>query len=120
MPSFSVIYKDDHQSIELKQTLINALVKTQWFLDDQNPDVVISVGGDGTFLRAIHHFIDKTEKVVFVGIHTGTLGFLTNYAEDEIEQMIIDLNTQTYKIHPLPLLDIEVIDLDNTQHYYAV
>jgi NAD+ kinase len=120
MPRFSVINKDDQQSIEVKQALINALIKTQWLLDEQNPDVVISVGGDGTFLRAIHHFIDQIERVVFVGIHTGTLGFLTNYAEDEIKQMIDDLNTQTYKIHPLPLLDIEVIDLDNTQHYYAV
>jgi NAD+ kinase len=120
MPRFSIINKEDPASIEVKQTLIKALIKTQWFLDDQNPDVVISVGGDGTFLRAIHHYIDQIDKLVFVGIHTGTLGFLTNYAEDEIAQMISDLNTQAYKIHPLPLLDIEVIDLDNTQHYYAV
>lgn len=120
MPRFSVIYKDDQASMNVKETLTKALLNIGWVIDEDNPKVVISVGGDGTFLRAIHHYIDRMDQLVFVGIHTGTLGFLANYAEDEIDQMIEDLSTQAYKIHPLPLLDIEVRDLDGAQHYYAV
>lgn len=44
--------------------------------DDNNPDIVCVIGGDGTFLSAIHKYIHRLDKTIFTGIHTGTLGFL--------------------------------------------
>ena len=52
-------------------------------LDNNNPEVVISIGGDGTFLRAIHHFSQIDENILYVGINYGTLGFYSQYQKDE-------------------------------------
>jgi NAD+ kinase len=41
----------------------------------QRPDLVVSVGGDGTFLRAAH--VAATADVPVLGVKVGRLGFLT-------------------------------------------
>lgn len=45
-------------------------------------------------LRAIHTFIDRLDTVSFVGVHTGTLGFYTDYEASEVNQLIEDLITK--------------------------
>ena len=39
-----------------------------------DPDLVISVGGDGTIALSVHQYMEQ--KVSFVGVHYGNLGFL--------------------------------------------
>ncbi len=46
------------------------------------PDLVIVLGGDGTFLRAADCF--AAQGVPMVGVNTGTLGFLTRIAADKM------------------------------------
>lgn len=43
--------------------------------DQQHPDLVISVGGDGTLISAFHKYKQQLDKVCFAGIHTGHLAF---------------------------------------------
>lgn len=63
---------------------------------------IITKGGDGTIIRAIHMHKDKNKP--FFGIASGTVNFLMN-CEDEI--------LQTAVTKKLQLLDIEVEYLDN-------
>lgn len=45
-------------------------------------DLIIAIGGDGTFLHAVNETdFDKTK--VYTGIHTGTLGFLQTISPEE-------------------------------------
>ena len=44
-------------------------------IDDENPDIVIAIGGDGTLMSAFHKYFDQIDHIGFVGIHTGHLGF---------------------------------------------
>lgn len=46
-------------------------------IDDENPDIVIAIGGDGTLMSAFHKYFDQIDHIGFVGIHTGQLGFYT-------------------------------------------
>ena len=48
------------------------------------PDLVVSVGGDGTFLGSARMFIDS-ESPIF-GINRGRLGFMTEFNPDEYEK----------------------------------
>ena len=66
--------------------------------DGANPDIVITVGGDGTFLRAVHHYIDNVCNIVFFGIKTGHLGFYSNYTKENINELFDKINNHTYEI----------------------
>ncbi len=55
-------------------------------LPDSEAQAVISVGGDGTFLRTAR-WIGK-EQIPVLGINTGHLGFLANYTPGEAAELV--------------------------------
>jgi NAD+ kinase len=75
-------------------------------LDDEHPDIVITVGGDGTLLTAFHHFRDQLATIRFVGIHTGHLGFYTDWRDYEVDELIDSLAHDNGQSVSYPLLDI--------------
>jgi NAD+ kinase len=68
------------------------------------PDIVVSVGGDGTFLETMIKVIDLDIPVA--GINTGRLGFLANISEDEISNSLDLLYNGDYEIIERSLLEI--------------
>lgn len=55
-------------------------------LNNSNCDLLISIGGDGTLLRAAHKL--PNFDVRLLGINLGTLGFLTDISPGEIEKRL--------------------------------
>ncbi|KRK98316.1 inorganic polyphosphate ATP-NAD kinase [Secundilactobacillus odoratitofui DSM 19909 = JCM 15043] len=84
-------------------------------LDDDRPDIVITVGGDGTLLSAFHHYESQLDSVRFVGIHTGHLGFYTDWRDYEVDQLVDSLVHDNGQSVSYPLLDIQ-IDYTNGVH----
>jgi len=74
---------------------------------DETYDVFISIGGDGTILRAITFVKDL--GIPIVGINTGRLGFLATIQNNAIETAIDDILNNNYKISERSLLSIESI-----------
>ncbi len=68
------------------------------------PDLVISVGGDGTFLETMLKVRDLGIPVA--GINTGRLGFLANISEDEIIMSLEMLYKGEFEILSRSLLEI--------------
>jgi NAD+ kinase len=68
------------------------------------PDLVVSVGGDGTFLETMIRVKDLDIPVA--GINTGRLGFLANISEDEISNSLDLLCNGDYEIIERSLLEI--------------
>jgi len=60
-------------------------------------DLVIAIGGDGTFLRTSRLFIDQ-KKPIF-GINRGTLGFLTEFSPEESIKHLKEIIKGNYKIN---------------------
>ena len=72
---YTILSKGDSKSNALKHKMINHMKDFHMVEDAVNPEIVISVGGDGTLLQA---FINTTcFQVAFVGVHTGHLGFMS-------------------------------------------
>ena len=67
--------------------------------DEINPDIVITVGGDGTIIRAVNKYINLVDKVIFFGVKTGHLGFYTNFTKDSINELIEKINTNKFNSH---------------------
>ncbi|HSI67746.1 MAG TPA: NAD kinase [Planococcus sp. (in: firmicutes)] len=76
--------------------------------DEDYPDVVLSIGGDGTFLHAFHKYRDQLDSVAFVGIHTGHLGFYADWKPVEIEKLVLSIAKQDYEVIEYPLLEVNI------------
>ncbi len=72
---------------------------------DNSYDLLISIGGDGTILRAITFVRDL--GIPIVGINTGRLGFLATIQTNQIESAITSILEKRYKISERALLSIE-------------
>lgn len=68
-------------------------------------DFFISIGGDGTMLRAAT-FV-KSKNIPIVGINAGRLGFLANVQQDAIEKLLPNLFENNYKLCQRTLLSLE-------------
>ena len=66
-------------------------------------DAIISVGGDGTFLRAAKYSFRNQTPVL--GINAGHLGFLTEVDPENIKQAMNDLLKGSYSIEKRMLLE---------------
>ncbi len=70
---------------------------------NNNVQIVISMGGDGTFLKCVH-LCYKT-NVPILGINFGKLGFLAQTNPDDIDTLIRNISTKNYTIKTRSLLD---------------
>ncbi|NOY46715.1 MAG: NAD kinase [Chlorobi bacterium] len=71
---------------------------------DTSFDLLISIGGDGTILRAITFVRDLS--IPIVGINTGRLGFLATIKKNDIEKAIDNIIKGNYRISERSLLTI--------------
>lgn len=77
-------------------------------IDEDHPEIVLSVGGDGTLLSAFHHYRAQLATIRFVGLHTGHLGFYTDWRDFEIDQLVASLQRDNGESVSYPLLDIDI------------
>ncbi|MGO5386908.1 NAD kinase [Catenibacterium mitsuokai] len=104
MKRYAIVSKKDDVSRHLA-ALIKEELK-ELIYDEEHPEIVISVGGDGTMIYSIHRYEHVLNDVSFVGIHTGTLGFFTDYLKDEYKQLVEDILTKEPEIFDRHLLHI--------------
>ena len=85
-------------------------------IDNKEPDLVIFAGGDGTFLRAVHHYLDQVDRIRFIGINKGSLGFYSSYAGDEVERLLRDIRDEDFESSSFKLIEASL----NNSLIYAV
>jgi NAD+ kinase len=69
-------------------------------------ECLISLGGDGTFLRAARYCFNK--GIPLLGINVGNLGFLSEVSLDDYKNAIDKLLSGNYKIKERMLLELEL------------
>jgi NAD+ kinase len=84
---------------------IGYLVHKQFDTLDTSFDLFISIGGDGTILRAVTFVKDL--GIPIIGINTGRLGFLATIPVNDIEIAIQNIINGKYRISERSLLTIE-------------
>lgn len=70
--------------------------------------VVIAVGGDGTFLRA-HRLFGAHTPAPILGIHAGHLGFLTCHESESTPELLQALLNSELELHERPRLEGELL-----------
>ena len=73
--------------------------------NDFTADFVISMGGDGTFLKAASRVGRK--EIPILGVNMGRLGFLADISPDDIEHCLEALHRDDYAIENRALIQVE-------------
>lgn len=68
-------------------------------------DMVISMGGDGTFLKAASRVGRK--NIPILGINTGRLGFLADISPEEMEETFNEIHENRYKVEERSVLQLK-------------
>ena len=103
---FYIVSKLDDVSVKISNELRTKLINGGAIEDEVSPNIVVSIGGDGTMLRAVHEYIEKVDDVCFVGLHTGTLGFYTNYTLDDVDLLCDNLLNKNPSIDEYSLIEV--------------
>ena len=69
-------------------------------------DILISIGGDGTFLESIHFLPDFSVPVI--GLNSGRLGFLANISKEEISEALDAIFSGRYELEERSLLQLRM------------
>lgn len=93
-------------AFSLRQKLAeNALMEVE---PQSKPDYLISIGGDGTLISAFHNYQKWIEDIQFIGIHTGHLGFYTDWLSDELDELVAGLVHHQSQAISYPLLEVSI------------
>ena len=72
---------------------------------DESIDLLLSIGGDGTLLKAVTYVRDY--EIPILGINTGRLGFISSVSSEQIDEAINDVLNKKYKINERTLLQLK-------------
>ena len=90
-----------------KNKLISISKKLDFEITDEiaNCDMIISIGGDGTFLKSSH----KSHEKPIIGINTGTLGYLTEINPEDIENALESIQDGKYYLERRMMVEGEIV-----------
>lgn len=78
--------------------------------DQENPNLVVTVGGDGTMTHAIRAHWRK--RIPFLGVNAGHEGFLLN---ERAEHLTADFFKQEFILRSSPLLHVRILGADGSE-----
>ncbi|HHV3572988.1 TPA: NAD kinase [Streptococcus agalactiae] len=105
----AIIANGKYQSKRVASKLFAAFKHDpDFYLSKKDPDIVISIGGDGMLLSAFHMYEKQLDKVRFVGVHTGHLGFYTDYRDFEVGTLINNLKNDKGEQISYPILKVTI------------
>lgn len=110
--------KDNKKAIKFGEIVKEKLLNNNIKIDDKEYDLIISIGGDGTFLKMIHK--EKfNNDIYYLGINAGSLGFLTSFSVKEIDKFFELLNNGLIE-KEIPVLKATVITNDGEKNYLSI
>ncbi|MGN0254494.1 MAG: NAD(+)/NADH kinase [Chordicoccus sp.] len=116
MKTFAMVVRPDEKSHKISEGIRTALAACGFQEEPNHPDGVIVIGGDGTFLLAVHQYMNILNETVFIGVHSGTLGFYMDYRDTEIGEFLTDVIPGSLPVEEYPILEAQA----GQQTFYAV
>lgn len=102
---YCIVSRDDEHSKKKSFEFSSFIEKDAFFsLDETSPELVIVIGGDGTFLGALHRYIDKINQVRFLCFNTGTIGYYNEFDVNSFEELIHSIKEKTLPTRAFSLL----------------
>ncbi len=98
---------------------LEKILKEYNFELSEDFDLGIAIGGDGSFLKMVKQ-TNFDSNPYYIGVNTGTLGFLQEIKPDKLIEFVESLNENNFKIDEIGVLETR-ITLDNEiKKYYSL
>lgn len=107
MKRVRLFFNNNEQSNETMIKLTGILKKHNFEIVTEDAEIAISIGGDGAFLRMVKA-MNFDSDIYYIGIHTGTLGFLPEVLPNELEEFVSYLERGDYKVNEIGILETTV------------
>lgn len=102
---FQMIIERDYYNFLTSKLYIPLKPEDTFDGDDFQADIVMSIGGDGTFLKAASHV--KGKNIPILGLNMGRLGFLADLDIDHLDTMLDHLLEGDYHVEERAVLALE-------------
>jgi len=86
---------------------------------NRNYDLAISIGGDGSFLRMVKE-TNFNDKIYYIGVNSGTLGFLQEIDIKDTVDFVKRLNSDNYKIDDINIQETKIITENDIYNFYSL
>lgn len=109
------------KSIETKELLTKKLLENNFLVSskvEKNTELIISIGGDGSFLKTIQDF--KFPSIPMIVINTGHLGFFAEFNPEEIDEFIDLYKKNEFIMQEVYPLKASICTKDSSKNIYAV
>ncbi len=112
------INQNDKSRVVANQ-LKKELIEYQFEIVENNYDLAISVGGDGSFLRMVRDS-EFNENIYYIGINSGSLGFLQEIDIDHTIDFVQRLCNDDYKIEDISIQETKIITNNQIYEYQSL
>lgn len=116
------IYRNENEMSKRTHELLKGKLDRSGFAIlssfDPSVDLMVCIGGDGTFLEAMHKY--NFPSMPIIGINTGHLGFFQEISPIMLDDFIYRYNLGKYSIQKLSTVKIVVKTKDSTNEHVGV
>ena len=113
-----VFCNNNINSLKVLKELKEKIKKHNLELVENNFDIGIAIGGDGSFLRMVKE-CEFNQEILYVGINTGTLGFAQEIYPNNIDEFLDKLIKKEYKIEEVAIQETKVYS-DYIKTFYSL
>ena len=110
--------KENNNAHRIEKLVKSVLVKHNLELNNNDFDIIISIGGDGTFLKMLRN--NQYSDVYYAAINAGSLGFLSSVDSNKLDKFIENIASNNYKVRDINLLKIKIYHDTKVNELYCV
>ena len=114
-----IFYNNNDKSINTFNEVKDKLIKNGFIIVENDYNIAIAIGGDGSFLRMVKETNFKSD-VLYLGINTGTLGFAQEIHVNELDELIENLKTGNYKVNEFGVQETNLYSNNENSKFYSL
>ena len=114
------IFSNDNVKSKNTEKIVDKKLKKNGFVSsNENYDLGIAIGGDGSFLRMVKE-TNFNSDILYVGINAGTLGFAQEVSLSSIDDFILELKDSDYKVDHIGVQETKLVTKDSDSCFYSL
>lgn len=117
--NIKLFINNNKESLALGEIVRKSFINEGFNIQEDNFDLGIAIGGDGSFLRMVKA-TSYDSNPYYVGINSGTLGFLQEVKKDEVDKLIDEIKEKKYKVDEIGIQETEICHENGNSKFYSL